>query len=101
MQVMTKERLEEIKSKVHLLLQDLTHNELKDYFSNLIYGYDQLQQENKQLKEQKEELKKWLEGYFQGKTIDDIPVDDFYKKGMYRMMEYTLDKIKELEEGVK
>jgi len=43
--------LEDIKSEVHLLLQDLTHNELKDYFSNLIFGYDNLQQENKQLKE--------------------------------------------------
>lgn len=36
--------LEDIKSEVHLMLQDLTHNELKDYFSNLIYGYDKLQQ---------------------------------------------------------
>ena len=61
--------------------------------------YKKLQQENQQLEHNWNELKSWLEEYFKGMTIEDIPKDDFYKKGMYRMNEYTLDKISELEEG--
>lgn len=53
----------------------------------------------KELEHNWNELKRFLEEYFKGTTIEDIPKDDFYKKGMYRMNEYTLDKISELEEG--
>lgn len=56
-----------------------------------------LSQENQQLKHNWNELKKWLEQYFKGMTIEEIGIDDFYKKGMYRMNEYTLDKTYELE----
>ena len=45
------------------------------------------------------ELKKWLEENFKGMTIEELGIDELYRKGMYRMNEYTLDKISELEEG--
>lgn len=50
-----------------------------------------------QLESNWNELKKWLEAYFEGMTIKDIPVDDLYKKGLYRMNEYTLELMQELE----
>lgn len=64
--------------------------DVKNYLPSLL-------EENNQLKEQKKELRSWLEEYFKGMTIDDIPIDDYYKKGMFRMNEYTLDKLNELE----
>ena len=78
--------------------------ELHDFYFE---KYTNLKQENKQLKEEKEELKKWLEEEIKRKpTLTTFffevcnkmtSISEIEQKELKRV----LDKIKELEEGVK
>ena len=89
---MNKEVIDALGMLLHCALKDTEYETQKeqfyivsDYIENLETNWN--------------ELKKWLEEYFKGITIEDIPKDDFYKKGMYRMNEYTLDKMVEMEKN--
>lgn len=68
-------------------IEQIGYKEFYRYYKEKDIYIKQLQQENKQLKEEKEELKKWLE--------------EHYDYSDCLRIKFVLNKIKELEEGVK
>jgi hypothetical protein len=77
--------------------RNLTFND-DDYYSNILIEYiEQLRQENNQLKEQKKELRSWLEErvFYLNSVFDR----DIYEEQMMLDFSNILIKLNELEEG--
>lgn len=70
------------------ILMARNQNELKDYVASLLYEYDELQQENQQLKDNWKKLKAFI--------VNAIPEEEFINNEYYVSI---LDKMKELEKG--
>lgn len=91
---------EHIEGKTNCKNEGIIINELID----LCDYKDEIFEENKQLKEEKEELKKWLE--YKIEMLDKFNITQRKETGAFWFstmgeMQGLLDKIKELEEGVK
>ena len=87
------------------LQQELTYDISLDILKRVCLAFNYLQQENKQLREEKEELKKWLEDNIKVLEMEKETEYDYNEKYLINVciLDYRscLDKIKELEEGVK
>lgn len=64
-------------------------HELKSYVASILCENDELQQENKQLKDNWNELKEWASNFYNSEEVGWAGCG----------MRYTLEKIQELEQG--